>query len=268
MAAAASRSVSPWLPPAVFVVAGALLVLVAKSVTVPAIRPEALIGAKAGRVDIKPEPERTVAGERLDTPTLVLTRVERLPVGGELRERLWLLDPRPLFLPDDRGGVGGAPGPLSGRNQSPATGPIPPALRFADRAPAKEITTPSLPASPAAAATQLIERRWFRGMARQEAVDGAGVGEIRVARVEVYRVDESESVAAADITTAAGIGPGAWRPLTLTVLVGAAGSVGHPTLVSSSGVDEVDERIRWIVGRELLPRLPLRPGVYRLEVGP
>lgn len=263
---AVSRSVAPWLPPVIFVVAGALLVMVAKSVTVPAIRPETLLGMKEGMADMRPS--RKEVGERANTPTLVLTRVERLPVGGELRERLWLLDPRPLFLPVGRGGAGGAPGPLSGRNPSAATGSIAPALRFADRAPAKEITRPPLPSSPAEAASQLIERRWFRGLARQEAAAEAAAGEMRVARVEVCRLNESESVAAADITTAHGIGPGVWRPLTLTVLVGAAGAVGYPTLVSSSGVDEVDERIRWIVGRELLPRLPLRPGVYRLEVGP
>jgi hypothetical protein len=236
---------------------------------VPAIRPETLVGREGSLDEAGGRGDRPVGGgEGATPPTLVITRLERLPVGSELRERLWLLDPQPLFLPDERGDMAGSPGLLGGRRESVATRSVPPAFHYPESAPARGISPPQVPASPAIAAVQVMDTRWFRGMARQEAADRGEASAIRLARVEVYPADDREVVAAADITSASGIGPGVWRPLTLTVLVNATGSVGQPTLVTSSGVDEIDERIRWIVGRELLPRLPLRPGIYRLEVGP
>jgi hypothetical protein len=64
------------------------------------------------------------------------------------------------------------------------------------------------------------------------------------------------------------IGSELWKPLVLIVLVDANSRCFTPSITSGSGIDEVDEKIRWIVGHELLPTLRLRPGMYRLEVGP
>ena len=59
-----------------------------------------------------------------------------------------------------------------------------------------------------------------------------------------------------------------WQPVELSVLINAAGAVMSPVITSGSGVGEVDERVRTLVKQELLPRLRLRPGAYRLVVGP
>jgi hypothetical protein len=53
----------------------------------------------------------------------------------------------------------------------------------------------------------------------------------------------------------------------LMVLVNEVGGVGAPSIIAGSGVDEVDERIRGLAGREWVPASRLRPGIYRLEIG-
>ena len=237
------------VPFLVFVAGGALLVALAAGVNVPS------------------SPLRPDLGER-GAPELVLTRVERLPAGTALKERLQLLDPSPLFMPvAGSGGLGGPEG-MPGHAEGNVTGDFPPALRFAATAPAAAILRPQVPATPLAAAGKLAGGRWFDGLARQGDASVAEQGAVRAARVEVYALGEAGRVATVDLAKVSGLGAASWRPLTLTVLLDAAGAVTQPVVATSSGIDEVDERIRWIVGHELLPRLRLRPGIYRLEVGP
>lgn len=235
-------------PLLVFVAGGGLLFFLAKQVRVPA---PPLSGSGKGKA-----------------PELVVTRIERLPVGTALREKLQLLDPSPLFMPGGESeGLAGAEG-VPGHAEGNVTGDFPPALRFSQTAPAAGILRPEMPATPLAAAERLAGDRWFDGLARQDDAAASEASAVRAARVEVYALGEAERVAAVDLAKASGLGGTAWRPLTLTVLMDAAGAVTRPVVATSSGIDEVDERIRWIVGHELLPRLRLRPGIYRLEVGP
>ncbi len=237
--------VAPFL---VFVVGGGLLFVLAKQVRVPT-------------------PPFSSMGKGT-VPELVMTRIERLPTGTALREKLQLLDPSPLFMPTGESEGPGGPEGVPGHAQGNATGDFPPALRFPQTAPAAGILRPEVPATPLDAAEKLAEKRWFDGLARQSDAAASEASAVRVARVDVYALGEVERVVAVDLAKASGLGGTAWRPLTLTVLMDAAGAVTQPVVATSSGIDEVDERIRWIVGHELLPRLRLRPGIYRLEVGP
>ncbi len=73
---------------------------------------------------------------------------------------------------------------------------------------------------------------------------------------------------ARDLVADEEMGPSSWRPVEMTVVFDAVGPVSRPALVTSSGDDRVDDRIRQVVGRDFLSKLSLRPGIYRIEVGP
>jgi hypothetical protein len=57
-------------------------------------------------------------------------------------------------------------------------------------------------------------------------------------------------------------------PLELSLTVLDTGLLTSPVVVTSSGDGRVDERIRWLANRAFLLKMTLRPGIYRLEVGP
>lgn len=86
--------------------------------------------------------------------------------------------------------------------------------------------------------------------------------------MDVYRAGETIRVASEILPPDPALDSAIWRPVELSVLVDAAGVVAAPMVTSGSGTGEVDERVRTLVSREVLPRLPLRPGIYRLVVGP
>lgn len=242
------------VPITVFVVGGVVFALLASKVNVPSVSPLVYEdGSPAQRA-----------------PGLVITRVERLPAGGALRERLQLFDPSPLFMPDPGFSDSGVTQSIPQRPDGKLTGPFPPifAFPFPETLPAHGILRSEPPATALVAADRLAAIRWFDGMARMEAPDVSGVPATRAARVEVYRMGEAKRQAAVDIVKAAGLGEMTWKPLELSVIIDASGAVAQPVVTTSSGVDELDERIRWIVGHELLPKLLLRPGIYRFEVGP
>lgn len=227
----------------------------------------AAMAGLASLVRVPAPPPGEALGERI-APALVVARRDRLPAGVEARERLWLFDPAPLFLPAGLGEaegitrIGGADG------GSEATKDFPDALQFPLVAPARGILRPAPTGSPIAAAERLARPRWFDGMAREGAPESSGAVGVRLARLEVYASGGGAMVAARDLTAAEGWPEGEWMPLEFRVLVDAAGAVGGPALETGSGNLATDERIRSIVGRDLLPTLRLRPGIYRLEVGP
>ena len=240
---------------ALFLLGGGILLFVANWVTVPGAR--------------RPGSTLKLNAPRQAAPALSIVTVEGLPVDGALRERLVLSDPQPLFLPAGNSVALTEPEPAGALSGGRAAGAFPPALYFADSAPARDVLRPLAPASPAEAASWLAATRWFSGLARQGEAEASPPGAVnRVATVEVYRANESGRIVAMDITRLEGLDARVWKPLMLTVLIESAGAVTQPAVAVSSGVDEVDERIRWIVGRELLPTLSLRPGMYRLQVGP
>lgn len=240
-----------WLLPGLCAVgAGVAMTLVAGAVRVP-------MGAGDG----------TRAGE---VPSLAVTRLDWLPVGGEVRERLRLLDPSPLFMPsdlDDRGGMASAVG--IERPGGGVTEIFPPALAFSESRPSKEILRPSIPRTAEAAIDLVVASRWFDGMSRaDEPVAAALVDTGSAGRIDVHAEGGSAVVATLPLPEDSALDAVAWRPVELSVLINAAGTVASPVVIAGSGVAEVDERLRIMAQRELLPRLRLRPGAYRLVVGP
>lgn len=212
--------------------------------------------------------------EKISSPTvpaLDVTRLDWLPAGGEVRERLRLLDPTPLFMPGMRmDGVTSWPDGQEGRPSGDAGARIPAALIFPDQRPTREILRPSLPATPLAAADGVLAPRWFAGMARTEARPRTDLILSRSTggRMDVYRSGVAERMVSIELPTDALLESTMWSPVEMTVLIDEVGVVAPPKVASGSGVGEVDERIRTLAKRDLLPRLLLRPGSYRLVIGP
>lgn len=230
---------------------GAILALLATFVRVPAgPTEESALGDPAN----------------MEAPGLVISRIDRLPVGDGLRERLWLLNPSPLYMPvADATGPSGLPERPGGR----AAEMFAPMLVYPDRRPGRGILRPKAPATPTVAAERLEAVHWFQGMSRSGDVGGALVAPLtRAARITLYRQGGSAPEIARDLVADEEMGSRPWRPVEMNVVFDAVGPVSRPTLVTSSGDDRVDDRIRQVVGRDFLSKLSLRPGIYRIEVGP
>ena len=228
---------------------GGLLALMATSIRVPLTYKEA-----------------EFADDGRKSPSLVISRADRLPAGGGLREALWLLDPSPLYMPVVvRVGTSGLPERPGGQ----AAEMFSPELIFAERRPGNAILRPKTPATFAAAADELAGPRWFDGMTRSGAVDDALlIPRVRAARLNVYRFGVADAEVTADLVTDAVLSSTAWGPVELTVVIDATGVVSRPTMLNSAGEERVDERIRDMIGRDFVKKLSLRPGIYRIEVGP
>jgi hypothetical protein len=206
-------------------------------------------------------------------PALVVTRLDSLPAGGEARESLRLLDPTPLFMPNARGEPASfSSGELVERPSGGVTESAPAVLLFSEARPAKDLLRPSLPASPLEAARAVASSRWFNGLARVDAgggtrsgINGATAGR---GRMDVYTQGASGRLATIELPSDPVLEADFWQPVELRVLIGAAGAVSWPVVITGSGAGEIDEHVQLLVKQELLPRLRLRPGAYHLVVGP
>lgn len=202
-------------------------------------------------------------------PDLIVTRLDWLPAGGEVRESLRLLDPTPLFMPGDR--MRGAAMASDGVVERPGGGvteSVPATFVFAETAPARGVFRSSLPNSPAGAAERVASSRWFEGMARTDGGVSPGSDHAAGARMDVFLQGAATPLAGIELPAEPALEAELWQPIELSVLVNAVGAVTAPVVMAGSGVGEIDDRVRVLVKQELLPRLRLRPGVYRLVVGP
>ena len=227
----------------------------------------------AGVVHVPNAVGRGAADAEPALPSLRITRLDALPPGGEARERLRLLDPTPLIMPGGRfGGVQFTPDGPEDRPGGAAGAAIPPALAFPDQRPTRDILRPRPPADAAEASEMLVAGRWFAGMARFGEAPGPGVdeaiGQRAGGRLDVFSAGESRAMASAELPADDLLGAEAWRPIELSMVVSVAGPVTAPIIRTGSGSEEVDQRVRALLAREVLPRLALRPGSYRLVVGP
>lgn len=64
------------------------------------------------------------------------------------------------------------------------------------------------------------------------------------------------------------VAPKGWQPVEYTAAVGSAGLVGQLTLVTTSGIDEVDSFLRIYLARTFRVGERLAPGFYRITVTP
>lgn len=257
-ASAPSKRQGGWgLPGLVALAGGAAMVALASAVRVPESS-----GGAAGLDD----------GDAV--PALVVTRLDWLPAGSEAKERLRLLDPTPLFMPDRKeGGAGPAGEGVAERPGGSVTESAPAILVFADSRPARDVLRRPLPASPFEAAERVASPRWFDGLARADhGLNGENdplLARARAAgRMDVFSQGIAGPMARVELPRDPALEAEIWQPVELNVLINAAGAVMSPVITSGSGIGEVDERVRTIVKQELLPRLRLRPGAYRLVVGP
>ena len=228
-----------------------------------------LVFTFAGLVELPDLPRRGIAagasGE-FRAPGLVLTRAETTRAEDVLGERLRLFDPTPLFLPVARDGFA----PRAEAVRDSGDGQV--AREFAARLSydeGRELTSILRPASPSvpAAAAGLAAPRWFEGLARTAADGVPGPLPTPAARVKFFQVGTGELVLDKAFDLDSTLADGGWRPMRLMVLVNEVGGLGAPSIIAGSGVDEVDERIRGLAGREWVPASRLRPGIYRLEIG-
>lgn len=226
-----------------------------------------LMALLAGSVRI-PGPSG-VAPKSVDSvPRLTVTRLDRLPLGGEVREQLRLWDPARLFLPAPHLAESTIEAEVEvDRPGGSVTERFPAALIYRDNDPAKEMLRPSPPRTPLAAIEHAAGGRWFAGMSRDDSPSGDKTA-AEGPRLEVYPVGQASSSASIELPKLPEVFDAAWTPIELSVIISSTGAVTTPALISGSGVGELDERIRSVVARELLPRLRLRPGAYRLVVGP
>lgn len=240
---------------------GGVMVWVAGAVRLPS--------AEGGGVDM---PGANAPGGA-PLPTLNVTRLDTLPLGGEARERLRLLDPTPLIMPGGRfGGAQFTPDGPDDRPGGEAGSLIAPALVFPDQRPTRDILRPRPPGDAESAAVMVAESRWFAGMARIGEPDRGGPAVpatlAGAGRLDVFAAGEAVPVASAVLPADELLASETWRPFELSLVMGIAGPVTPPVVRTGSGVGEVDEWVRSLLAREVLPRLTLRPGPYRLVVGP
>lgn len=211
------------------------------------------------RMAVKPE-----APMKGPEPFVQLASSGQAATARVLQERAELLDPTPMFLPTDRNaGQAGLPRQLVAR----------PGQIFADFAPRLNIDEADLAnygADTAGAPESLADV-----MARSNEVPFAGLGEqanaivkleARSACFEVKNLQGksllSESVQAKAVPR------GDFVPLEFIATVSAAGLVGEPMLVASSGAEEVDAFFRDYLAKAARLGERLAPGTYRVQVGP
>lgn len=225
-----------------------------------------VVTALAAMVTVKAPTGERASGH--GTPALVIVGLENLSRGEATRDRLELLDPTRLFMPHGEVVAALSPEALSTRSDGVVGQRFAPALVYPEFGAGRDVLAPSGPETALAATVTVMEPRTFEGLTRADADREAVKPKGRAARVEIYRIGEAEPVAALDLEQVASPLPAAWRPLELSLLVDAAGAQLRPLVVSVVRVEDLDERTRNLIIDEALRRVRLRPGMYRVWMGP
>ena len=201
-------------------------------------------------------------------PGLEIVQLERLSRLDQTREKLELLDQTPLFLPRSGLAAGSVPATLTDRPGGRVGELYAASLVFQERGAGREILASSGPKSPLEGFGAVTQGRWFLGLARRDQDEAASPLSPRAARVEIYRLNESSPEAVLELAGFAETAPAGWKPIELSLLVTPVGVVARPGIVTGSGSEEMDERIRTLLTTELLLKVRLRSGIYRVLVGP
>lgn len=213
----------------------------------------------SARTAVKPE-----AIAKPTEPFVQLAGAGREATARVLQERAELLDPTPMFLPTPRNaGQMGLPAQLVARPGQIFTD-------FQPRLSVEEANLPNFGADTVGTAEGLTEV-----MARSNEAPFAGLGEVsdaaarlakRTAFFEVKALRGKSMIA--EPVAATGVPRGDFAPLEFVATISAAGLVGEPMLVASSGAEEVDSFFRDYLVRTARLGERLAPGVYRVLVGP
>jgi hypothetical protein len=181
-----------------------------------------------------------------------------------LREKADLLDPTPLFFPTERN-YGQRPLPQSALKQpGQVFGSFEPKLTVADQniTPYRNETTP-VPEKLSDVLTQGNEAP-FAGMGQVDLQ--TSTLPIRSGYLEVSDLKNGDIVIS---QTLSGLNAprSDFAPMEFLVVVGAAGVVGDPFLLSGSGGEEMDNFLRSYLVKSYRLGERLRPGRYRVLVG-
>jgi len=201
-------------------------------------------------------------------PNLVIVQLDRIPRADGTRDRLELLDPTPLFMPRRELGADGAPTTLDEQSGGSVAELFPPALSFPGQGAGRNVLAPKPPDSALRAMDIVTGPRQLAGLGRADLTANGSSLKSRAARLEIYRGEEVTPEISMDVSEWSGPGLANWRPLELSLLVTPAGVIARPSIVTGSGADDVDQKIRALVVDEWLIRVSLRPGIYRILVGP
>lgn len=224
------------------------------------------LAAMAASVKISAPAERASSGS--SRPELVVVRLDHMPRADGTRDRLELLDPTPLFMPAGERGLGANPDFL-GKQSGGAVGKVfQPEMSFLERGAGRTVLLPAAPGSAVKAMEVVTEIRSFEGLSRAESPLVKPRLKARAARLEVYPSDDTTPGIVMDLDQLPGSDSPSWRPMELSLLVTSAGMITRPSIVSGTGLDEADLKIRAYLADELLPKAALRPGIYRILVGP
>jgi hypothetical protein len=201
-------------------------------------------------------------------PELAVVRLDLMSRTEGTRDRLELLDPTPLFMPSGERFSGAAPDSIGEQSGGRVGELFPPVFSFSERGASRTVLLPIPPGSALEAMERVTASRRFEGFSRTESLPLELGPKSRAARFEIYRGVDATATVATDVNDLPGSDSASWRPMELSLLVSPAGMVGRPSVVAGSGSEETDERVRAFVTDELLLKVNLRPGIYRILVGP
>lgn len=192
------------------------------------------------------------------------------PLAGATGDESLLRDPTPLFLPTRWNAAQGVRPDRALREPGETFAGF--GAKYVFRENAAEFALPpvvTVPAQPEAAIRPSDWQAPFLGLGRADVA--ARPLPARAAYIEVRFSRDGQQVLGQAVTEAAPFQAADWQPLEFGVAVAAGGAIGAPALLTSSGVEDVDEYFQeYLATRSMLgERLSkLRPGAYRIVIGP
>jgi hypothetical protein len=201
-------------------------------------------------------------------PALNISSLDRLPRSDSTRDRLELLDPGPLFMP----GLDVAPGAVAAELKDRPGGRVAElfgaAMFFKDGGAGSELLQPAVFEKTIEAVSAITRSRVFDGLARHDSSALNAVTKLREGKVEFYREGQMVPDYEFDLSSLPGVVLTNWRPMEFRLLVGANGIPVQLVQAASSGADELDAAVRAKLTKDLLLKVRLKPGNYRILAGP
>ncbi|HWA87981.1 MAG TPA: hypothetical protein VG710_17265 [Opitutus sp.] len=192
-----------------------------------------------------------------------------IDAGGDplLREEAMLRDPTPLFLPTRWSA--GAEVATEDKRREPGSSFTDFSAKFAFEGPELKLNLPApiaIPERPADAFATDKPKRPFLGFGETDRA--APVLEARGAFIKVVAEADGRMEFAEPLVAAKPPGEAAWEPMEFLVAVDPAGVVSPPVLTRSSRVAAVDDYFQGFLTENLHIGDRLRPGFYRVAIGP
>ncbi len=192
------------------------------------------------------------------------------PLSGATGDEALLRDPTPLFLPTRWNAAQGVRPDRALREPGDTFAGF--GAKFVFEENEVVFALPPVVAVPEQPAAAIRPSDWqapFLGLGRTDVA--LAPLPARTARLEVRSCRDGQLVVGQALAEIVPFGAQDWQPLEFGVAVAAGGAIGAPALVSSSGVESVDEYFQeYLATRSMLGKRlsKLRPGVYRVVIGP